>query len=184
MIVLLFAGCLAVFLAYYASRDEIPFGLELAFFVAAFVAAIHYNYGNDYISYAYDYKSITNHDFNWSDFINKKIYRVESGWILLNFIFKPFGFPVLVAFLGCFQNFVFYLFVKRSVPKTWWAMALFIYMFSDCLWVLNMSMMRQGLAGTLFVLAWVVYDVNKKNFVWSFFLVFLAFSLHSSALVL
>ena len=183
MIVLLVAGCFALFLAYYASRDEIPFGLEGAFLIAAFVAAIHYNYGNDYRGYVQIFHSITISDFNWFDLINKKIYK-EPGWALLNYFFEPFGFFAMVAFLGVFQNFVYYLFVKRFVPKEWWVLGVFIYLFSDVLWVLNMSMMRQGLAGTLFVLAWIIGDVQKKLIPISCLILFIASTVHSSALLL
>ena len=183
MVVLLVTSCVALFLVYFASRDEIPYGLELAFFLIAFIAAIHYEYGSDYPEYARMFVSISNLEFDWASLVDRKIYR-EPGWALLNYFFRPFGFLSLVFFLGFFQNFVYYLFIKRIVPKEWWVMGGFIYLFSDSLWVLNMSMMRQGLAVTLFVLAWLVYDFDKRKIWISILLVFVATTVHFSAIFL
>lgn len=183
MIVLFLSSCIALLFVYYASRDKFPLGLEWAFLVVTFIAAIHYNYGSDYSSYINMFNLFSNIEFSWADLADKKIYK-EPGWALLNFIFKPFGFFFMVAFLGVFQNFIYYLFVKRVVPKKWWVMGVFIYLFSDSLWVLNMSMMRQGLAVTLFVLSWIVFDINKKLFPISFIIVLIATTIHSSAMIL
>ncbi len=184
MIVLLIVSFIALILTYYASRGDIPFGLEMAFVLVGFVAAIHYNYGNDYKDYVALYNNFSQYEeFDWDYLMLKKIYK-EPGWLLLNFLFKPFGFFTLVAFLSVVQNFIYYLLVKTYIPKEWWILGVFIYLFNTSLYVINMSMMRQGLTVSLFVLAWIIWDKTKKIFSpISFVLILIASSIHNSAIV-
>jgi len=171
-------------MTYYASKDELPFGLEMAFFLVTFIAAIHYNYGTDFKSYLRLYNEFSLYELNWHALVNKQLYK-EPGWFLINYIFKPFGFCSLIVFLSIIQNLIYYLFVKKYVSKDWWVMGVFIYLFSNSLYLLNMSMMRQGLSVSLFVLSWILFDSsNKRLMAVSFALIFLASTIHSSAIIL
>ena len=183
MFVLFTASCLALILVYLGSKDKIPYGLELAFCVVTFIAAIHYNYGNDYKEYMYVFNKFARYDFDLNLIMDKKFYK-EPGWTFICFLFQPLGFYSLVAFLAILQNYIYYLFIKEFVPKNWWILAVFIYLFSDSLWVLNMSMMRQGLSVSLFVLAWIISARGKKYIPISFFIVLVATTIHSSALLI
>ena len=62
MLVLIVTSIIALIITFYASRDEIPYGLEIAFLLITFVAAIHYNYGSDYKVYAAIFDEITNNE--------------------------------------------------------------------------------------------------------------------------
>ncbi|MCQ2096545.1 MAG: EpsG family protein [Fibrobacter sp.] len=152
--------------------------------IIALVAAIRYNYGNDYSSYQEIFDFISNREFTW-DFVRRNVYFHDPGWTTLCFLFRPLGFFSLVAFLSVVQNIIYYLFVKLCVPKNWWVLGVFIYLFCTDLYVLNMSMMRQGFAVSLFVLAFLL--IRKRNqffFPIAFVLVFLAAQMHASAFIL
>ncbi|OWV14371.1 EpsG family protein [Fibrobacter sp. UWB5] len=184
MLVLVVASIIALIVTFYASRDEIPFGLEFAFLLITFVAAIHYNYGNDYQSYATIFDVVTRHDFSYEGLIKHTFYK-ESGWALLCFIFKPVGFLWMVVFLSIVQNLIYYSFVRFYVPKEWWLLGVFIYLTSKSLYILNMSMMRQGLAIALFLLAWPFIQKKKPlGIAVATLIIFVATTIHSSALIL
>lgn len=183
MLVLFTASCLALLLTYLGSKDKMPLGLEFAFCIVTFVAAIHYNYGNDYKTYAYMFDSFTQYDFDINLIIDKKLYK-EPGWTFICFLFQPLGFFSLIAFISFVQNYIYYLFIKNYAPKNWWVLAVFIYLFSDSLWVLNMSLIRQGLCVALFILAWMIASRRGKNIAYALVIVFIASTIHSSAMIL
>lgn len=184
MITLFLMGLACLAFAYYASRDEFPYGLEICFCIAAFFAAIHYNYGTDYLSYQEIFNDIGRREFNWYYISRKKIFT-DIGWLVLCHIFKPIGFLYLVAFVGIIQNLIYYYFVREFVPQKWWAWAVFAYLFSESLYILNMSMIRQGFAASLFVLAF--FFIQKPNIPKNLIavgLVYLAYTIHGSAIIL
>lgn len=183
MLVLLIVSCLALVMTYYASKDELPYGLEMAFMLITFIAAIHYNYGNDYIQYKFLFETFQIYNFNWDYIIQKKYYK-EPGWFVLNYLFHYLNFFYLVAFLSIAQNLIYYKLVKVYTPKKWWVMGLFIYLFSNSLYILNMSMMRQGFTVSLFVLSWMLVNRNKKLLPLSVVIVLIASTIHNSAIVL
>ena len=184
MVVLLVSGIVALLLTYFASKDEIPFGLEIAFLLIAFIAAIHYNYGNDYSNYVRIFENITKYDFSFNGLINHKFYR-ENGWALLCFIFKPIGFLWMVVFLSIAENIAYYVFIRFYVPKNGWTLALFIYLTSKCLYVLNMSMMRQGFTIAMFVLLWpLLKNKNIPKIALAGCLIWLLSTFHSSAIII
>ena len=183
MIVLFVTGIIALFLIYKGSKGELPFGLELAFFLVAFIASIHYNYGNDYVTYYNYFYKWMQMDFSWDDLVNKK-YHEDFGWPFLCFIFKPVGFLWMIVFLSFFQNAVYYTLVKKFVVHKWQLFAAFIYLFNENIYVLNMSMMRQGLAVTLCVLAWMlVYGKQKYKIMIAMCIWFVATTMHNSAII-
>lgn len=184
MVTLFLMGLVCLLFAYYASRDEFPHGLEFCFAIAAFFAAIHYNYGTDYLSYQRIFEEIGQYEFNWYH-IAKKRFFTDIGWLLLCYAFKPLGFVYLVAFVGIVENFIYYFFVREFVPKKWWPMAVFIYLFSENLYVLNMSVLRQGFAASLFVLAFFfIQRPNIKKNLIAFGILYIAYTIHGSALIL
>ena len=110
------------------------------------------------------------------------IYK-EPGWALINYAFKPIGgFFMMVAVLNIIQNVIYYRFIKNNVARSWWPVAIFIYLFSSNFYLLNFSMMRQGLVIAVFLAMWKYIKAKK----WHIALVglILAASVHSSALIL
>lgn len=184
MVTLFFVGLICLLFAFYASRDEFPYGLEISFAIAAFFAAVHYNYGNDYSSYLRIFEDVGQREFNWY-YINQKKYFSDVGWVLLCYLFKPIGFFYLVAFVGIVQNIIYYLFVRVFVPRKWWVLSVFIYLYSENLYVLNMSMLRQGFAASIFVLAlFCIRKIDIKRNLFAIFLVYIAYTIHASAIIL
>ena len=106
----------------------------------------------------------------------------EPGWMLLNAIFGfKNGFFVLVALLNIIQNYIYYKLIKTYVPRNWYWFAMFLYLCMDSLYLVNFSMMRQGLAVALF--AGAVMLMNEKKYIFAFLTVFLATTVHLSSVI-
>lgn len=182
MIVLLTISLIALLLTYLETIGKLKDGMMWGFVLVTIIAAIHYDYGNDYMSYMQMYKEITYFDFNLSSVLAGDVWK-EPGWALLNYAFIPLGgFFGLVAALSVLQNVIYYKAIKRYVDKEWWTMAVFIYLFSTSLYVLNMSMMRQGLAISLFV--WAFLYFKDRRIIPSLLILIAAASVHNSAKIL
>lgn len=149
MFVLVCSSFLAILLAYLAKYKGARKGLLWAFVIVTIVACLHYDYGNDYMAYYYKWQSYRNYSI--VDIFDFEV-NFEPGWILLNWLFKfDNGFFLLVALLNIVQNFIYYKFIKRYVPKNWYWLAMFIYLCSTNYYLINFSMMRQGLTVALCV---------------------------------
>lgn len=155
MLVVVLTSLLAILLAYLGSQKGGK-GLEAAFAIVTFIGCIHYNYGNDYMNYYGIWKQINGMSFPeimWAD----NIYG-EKGWHIINwvFTFSENGFFLLVAFLQIVQNFIFYRFIKVYLPPKHHWFGILIYLMTTGLYLMNFSMMRQGLAGALFLAAFQI----------------------------
>lgn len=182
MLFITFINILCVILAYLGSTQNIKKGLQYAFILLGGVAAIRYDFGNDYMSYFDSYSEITASPFDLIAIINKEVWK-EPGWALLCYVFKPIGgyFP-MVAFISILQSIIVYKFISRFVPRDWWAFSVFIYTFYPSLFLLNLSMLRQGLASILFL--WSFFYIIDKKIAKALFLIIIAWSIHQSALFL
>ena len=176
MIVLFSIGVLAVFFAYLGSRKYLKYGLGLSFFVLWVVYAIRYNYGNDFWNYSYHFDEISNYKS-----ISQCFNDYEPIWNVLMWLFKYGNFSVFCAFIGLLCNVIIYRFVKNNVPRKWWGLAVFIYVFSPNLYVLSFSMMRQSLAMALFLFSWNY--IKQKKIVVSFLILLAAISIHTSSIL-
>ena len=182
MYILIFTSLLAILFTYRESIGDMKHGMAWGFGLLTLLAALHYDFGNDYIPYLKTYDEITGYGFNWEAIINKDIWK-EPGWALLCFVFYPLGgFFSLVIFLSVLQNAIYYKFIRRYVDSRWWAFSVFIYLFATSYYVLNMSMFRQGLAISLF--AWAFMYIKDKKLLPAAALVICAASVHNSAKIL
>ncbi len=156
MLVVTLTSLLAFILVILDSRKVIDFGLKGAFIITSVIIALHYDYGNDYMMYYRRYINALTSGYSAEDFITKNLIRNgEFGWSLINMLFMPFGragFFVMVAALGCFQNWVYYRMIKKYLSRDWWWLGVFTYLFMCDFYLLSFSLMRQGLAMTLFFL--------------------------------
>ena len=180
MYVLLFFSLFTILLTHLESKGQLKNGMAIGFVIMTILAVIRYDYGNDYMNYYRSYLFIISHDFSFSIEKLTDIFR-EPGWTFINFLFKPFGesgFFIMVATLAIFQNWVYYRFVKGYVPIEYRWFAVFVYLFNTSLYVLNMSMLRQGLTITMLVYC-IPYILEKKWLKTA--LIFILFStVHSS----
>ncbi|MBQ9224891.1 MAG: EpsG family protein [Fibrobacter sp.] len=184
MIVMFLVGIVCLVLVHYASKDHFPYGLEWSFFILFFFAAIHYNFGNDYQSYMGIFDELNNRQFDWYYILRKK-YFSDIGWAVICYLFRPVGFFPLIATIALVENVAYYLLVKKFVPKEWWVLAVFIYLFSDNLYILNMSVLRQGLAASLFVFVFfLMKKFNVVNLLLGILIIFLISTIHGTAVIL
>lgn len=89
---------------------------------------------------------------------------------------------MMVAALNIFQNVIVYKTIKKYVEKSWWPMAVFIYLFSTCLYLLNFSMMRQGLVVCVFLWSW--QWIVEKKWVKTVLVLLICVNIHKSAFFL
>ena len=178
MNVVISISILSLLLAFLASKNSYKYGLELCFILLTFIGAIHYMYGNDYLNYLLMFEDTKYLAFSEGSL--QAFFR-DPGWIFLCLLFRPFGFFALVIFLNIVQNYIYYRIIKKQVERNWWWLAVFIYVFSTYLYLLNFSMMRQGLAISLIGASFFL--MVYKRYVVVAILVIFAFFVHSTSIV-
>lgn len=161
MYIVIFCSLIAILFTYLESIGKMRNGMLWGFMMLAFLAVIHYDYGNDYLSYYQTFQEVTRFPFDIRAIMDGIYYR-EPGWTLLCFLFKHLGgFFVMVAVLNIFQNIVFYRFIRDNLQIEWRTMAVFIYVCSTNLYLMNFSMMRQGFAAAVFLALWPLIKQKK-----------------------
>ena len=182
MYVVIFSSLLALFLTYLESKRGLKNGMKYGFMLVTFIAMIHYNYGNDYESYYSAYNQVVSTPFNISAIMQGEVYR-EPGWALLCYLFEYLGgFFGMVAILNVIQNVIYYRAIEKYVPKNYWVYSVFLYLFTINFYVMNFSMMRQGLTVALFFAMWPL--LRDKKFWLTIPMIYALSLVHSSALIL
>ena len=176
-----------VLLGLLASLGKLKYGLEYAFFFIIVFSAFRFDYGNDYSEYYNRFNYIAKIS-NIHSLISlfdgpfDKYQGAELGWTLLNWLFRPWGFEVLVICMSVFINIVYYKFIKYYVPRKWYWLALYTYIFNTSLFFVPLSMMRQSLGMALFVLSFRY--IYEKKLIPAALLITLAAFFHKSAFLL
>lgn len=182
MYIVIFCSLIALLLTYFESTNQIKGGMKWGFVIVSILGMIHYDYGNDYMSYYDVYKQVTSYRFDLSGILAGDYYR-EPGWVLLCWFFKPIGgFFMMVAVLNLVQNMLVYRTIKNYVEKKWWPLSVFIYLFSTSLYLMNFSMMRQGFVICVFLGLWPL--IKEKKWYLAAPILWLCSFVHTSALVL
>ena len=185
MIILLLFSVFALVLTNLSIERLISNGFRWGMILVTFIAAIHYNYGSDYMHYYDSYIEFIYYDYSFSEVLFGDLsYKGENGWLFLMYLVRPLGvsgFFVLVAFVSIFQGVVVYKLIKKYVPNEWVIFALFIYLFNTSLYVGSMSGLRQHLAMTIIGCA-IPLIINRK-FLLSFLIIFIASTIHKSSLI-
>lgn len=181
MYIVIFCSLLCLLLTYLDSKRKFNGGMILGFILVTFLAVIHYNYGNDYLAYYSLYKEIVGYG-SFRAILDTDVFR-DIGWSVLNYIFKYLGgFFSLVAVISIFEGVVYYKAIKRYLPRNLWWFGSFIYLISTSFYLLNFSMLRQGLVIAIFV---AVYPLIEKRKWWfPAAILYLSSTLHGSALIL
>ncbi|MDB8921186.1 EpsG family protein [Parabacteroides merdae] len=182
MYIVIFTSFIALLLTFLESKKVIQNGMKWGFVLVTFIGCIHYDYGNDYMSYLNIYKDVTQYDFDLKGILSG-IYFREPGWALLCWLFKSIGgFFMMVAVLNIIQNYIVYRCIAREVDKAWWPVAFFVYLFSTSYYLMSFSMMRQEFVIIVFLGLWK-YIKSRR---WWIVLVvlYLCSFVHTSALVL
>lgn len=180
MVSTLIMGFLSVLFAYLGKYENIKWGLKGSFILIFSFLSMRYNYGNDYGTYLNDFSVIK--DSSILDFYISKNMRIELGWIVLCKLFSPLGFFALVAFLALFNCIVYYRFISKYVPSQYYWVAVFIYIFSPYIMLVQLSAMRQCIAILFFIIS--IDFIIKRKLILYFLAIIIASFFHTSALVL
>lgn len=172
----------AIFLTFLETNNKLRNGMKMGFILVTIISAIRYYYGNDYSSYLSIYDAILNNNLSIVALLD---YFHDPGWTFINYCFTFFGengFFLLIASISIIQNFIIYFFIKTFVPKSWWVLSVFIFLFCPNFYVLSMSMIRQSFCASLFLVA-IPYIV-KKRILPALIIVIIASAIHASSLFL
>lgn len=181
MYIVTLTSLFATFLVLLETERKISFGFGLAFFLVTFLQAVHYDYGSDYMAYMKLFNEFTEGPFSFKYFFASLNYR-DPFWPIFCYMFKPFGFFGLVAFLSIFQNSVYFYFIRKFVPESWLALGVFVYLFTPQLYMLNMSMFRQGFTEAIFLTSFLLVQEKKLyRYIIATILMVCAGQIHSSA---
>lgn len=184
MYIVVFCSLLALFLTYLESIGQLRKGMLWGVVLVTLLQVIHYDYGNDYMSYYNLYYDVLRQDFNLQRILDGVIYR-EPGWAIFNYLFKPFGdsgFFVMVAVISIFQGIVMYKSIKQFVPCSQWPFAILIYLFATSFYLMSFSMLRQSLVMMVFVALWPL--IQQRKFVIPLIVLYLCSFIHTSSIIL
>lgn len=172
MIAIIFVNTISIICAYIAQRQSRHIALAFSFIIIATFLSIRYDFGNDYMAYMNIFE----------DLKCRSIFDTyyEKGWVILNKIFP--NFFLLVAFLSVTNCIIYYVFINRYVPKEYWSLAVFLYVFNTNFMLIQSSTMRQTVAILIFIIS-IKYIIEGKIFPY-FFCCCLAFTFHQSAIIL
>lgn len=181
MYIVIFCSLIALLLSYLDSREQLHGGTLIGFVIVSFLAVIHYNYGNDYMPYLGVYREVIRYPSLMS-VLDDNIYK-DVGWSALCYIFQYLGgFFSLVAAISIFEGVVYYKAIKRYLPRHLWWFGTFIYLFTTSFYLLNFSMLRQGLVVAIF---FALYPLIMQKKWWiAAPILFVCSFIHGSAIVL
>lgn len=170
---------IVVYLTFAESRLHLKNGMLFGFmFLALFFSLRSTSYGNDLATYEMHFNENT---WNMLNYLSDKS-SAEISWLILNLLFKPFGFRSFVFFNTFLLCGVMYYLINRFVPTKWRWFAVFIFLFDTNQFLLNLSMLRQSMSISLMALAIVMmYD---KKWVISIVLSVIAFTVHRTAFIM
>ena len=182
MYTIIIIGIMAVIFTFLYDKNICNWGFWVAMSLLTVFCAIRWNWGNDMPSYELSFEKIEN-------FTIKQLFAGylggdrdnEYGWLLLNFICQPIGFFGMTILLSVFEGGFIYLFIKTYVPRDYFTIAIFLYVFNSNLMILGCSMMRQYLAMCIILIA--IHFLVKNRVVLFLLLTLLASLFHTSSLI-
>lgn len=182
MFIVSFTSILALFLTYLDTKRNTNEGIKCAFLLVTFLAVIHFDYGSDYLSYYEIYRDIVKYPFNFANILSGDVFK-DIGWVFLSYFFKDIGgFFMMVAVLSIVQNFLVYNVIVNYVDKKWRTLSVFVYLFYTTFYLLNFSMLRQGLVICVFLGIWPL--IQQRKIILSLIILLLCTTIHKSSLVL
>lgn len=182
MIIVIFCSIICLWFTYLDVCGSKRNGMLWGFIIITLLGCIHYDYGNDYMSYYSVSQQVASLPFNFQQIMDGDVYR-EPGWALICYLFKPIGgFFVMVSVLNIIQNYCVYTFIKDSVAKQWWTLSVFNYLFITSFYLMNFSMMRQGFVVCVFLGLWTL--IKKKKWIIPLIVLIACSFVHSSSKIL
>lgn len=168
---------IVVLLAYLDGRGMLKKGLEWSLILLVVFFSFRVNYGNDYLSYLNIYNLI-----NKASSFSSCDVDVEFGWKFINYYCSFLGFHFVLFLHLCVLVYSFYYVTKKYIPKEYYWLSVFILCFNPSLFLLDLSMMRQSMAISFFILA-IFTAYEKKNIQPALFVV-LAIMFHHTAIII
>lgn len=169
----------AILLVYADDKKLLKNGFWLSFLLIVAVFSIRYGYANDYFNYERTFQAVAKYSSLSLALTN--LPEIEVGWLILSFISKPFGFQFSIFVSTLVLCYIYYSLINNYVPKPYRWFGILIFLMHPSLFILDLAMIRQGLAGALIFLSFCKGYENKTIQSILFFLV--APTLHLSALV-
>lgn len=177
--VVILLGLFAMFFALMEGTGQIKYGLKISFGLIFLFLALRFNYGSDYKNYLALFQEINT--YNKINFFTNS-FRVEPGWIFLNWICKPIGFFGMTAVLALFNCTIYYRFIKKYVPTNYYWFSIFLYIFNPVFMLTHSTAMRQSIAIIIFIFS--IDYIYKKNAIRYLLCIGAAALFHASALIL
>ncbi len=141
----------------------------VGFLIVFLFAALRYGYGNDYFVYLAAHTKIQSGGGSY--------FKNELLFTCLNKLIP--NFYLLVALTSFVFVFTVYRLMKNNLSADMMAPALFVFLFSPYIFLVNLSSIRQCLAMNIFIFA---VEYARKHKFWSYvILIFVAALVHRSA---
>lgn len=160
-------------------------GLFAGFLVTIIFYALHYDFGNDYMSY-YDWFLSLYHTPFPSTYDEFKEWSRDPGWDLINWcfgvLFGENGFFYLVALFAVIQGYAYYGLIRKYVPEKWYWLSMAIYVFSSPLYLQSFNVMRMAFVMAIFVR--LVPRLQSKEFFRPIIVLLLCTFIHASSVIL
>lgn len=159
MLVVFASNILILAFLYLYSYKKMHYGLAIGVFLFFFIFAIRKDYGNDYSNYLDIFNRFSSMPFE--EAIDSKYSFFEIGWRFLCSIFSEYGFNSLVIFCHAIISLSLFLVCKYCIPRELALFVVFVYLFTPDFMLVQLSMMREGLALSLILIGVALY--LKRN---------------------
>lgn len=181
MIIALFVSFIAFLCAILASLGKMRNGLKVAFIILVLFSALRYNYGTDYMGYMLEFRVMDKYTVKY--ILSYQGFK-DKGWFIIQHYLHPLGWFFFVALISIYSNWIYYKFIKRYVPRNYYWLSLYIYVFTFDMFLLQQSMIRQALAIAMVLHSCMLLDrinVKKtKEIILLLLLIGLSISIHKS----
>ncbi len=170
---------IGVLLAFAEDKAIIKKGRLLSFVLIVVVFSLRYGYGNDFFSYQQFFYDIT----KYSSFVEcvRQQPGEDVGWMAINYFLQPFGFQFILLISTFALCYIYYYLIDKYTPKPYKWVGILLFLMYPNLFLLDLSMIRQGLAGALFILSFSKGYENK--WIQSIIICVIAISIHRVAFV-
>lgn len=172
---------LVVTISFFARFKQTKYALEVSFLIIFLFTALRFNFGTDYQSYLKLFSSI--HSYSSIFSLNVEFENIEKGWLILCFIFKPIGFFGMIFVLSAFICYTYYSIIKKYVAVNYYWFAIFIYVFTFEIMMIQFSAIRQALAIAIFINSTKYLTEEKKPIKYLIMILF-AGLIHTSAFIM
>jgi hypothetical protein len=155
-------------------------GLKVSFLLIFLFLGLRYNFGNDYETYIGLFNQVKD---NPDIAFDQKMYIFyEPGWMLLNWIFVPFGFFSMTLFIAFFYSIVFYKLIKGNIQYQYYWIAVFFVVFNPGFLLVHSTTMRQMIAILISFMS--INFIFEKRFIPFVLCILLAATFHYTSLTL